>query len=279
MPLPADLEIKDANGVTRTVKAPLTPGRAAAAESRPVALSTEDAAFLDNIEAKLDTVISSLTTIDGRVDGLETLVTATNTALGTANGTLTTIDASLNDIEAAAEDVTTPSPVKIDQTTPGTTNGVVASVRQPSDVVPFTPTLDTAAYASGDVLWATALISGIARANDERALLQSLTVVDKSDQKPAFTAFFFKTNVASGAFNGAPSISDADAANYLGHTSVAAADYKDLGGVSVACIKGINLLLEAVSGGTGVYCFAVLDAGTPTFANGDLVLGLGVVQS
>jgi hypothetical protein len=107
----------------------------------------------------------------------------------------------------------------------------------------------------------------------------SMTVCDKSDQKPAFTIYFAQTNVTAGTINTAPSISDADTDKILGYVSVAAADWKDLGGADVVCYKGINLLLESVSGATSVYAFAVLDAGTPTFAASDLVFKLGVVQS
>lgn len=64
---------------------PLVRGQQANADSLPVTLSTEQAAFLDGIEAKLDTVNTNLGIIDGRVDTLETLIAATNTKLDTLN--------------------------------------------------------------------------------------------------------------------------------------------------------------------------------------------------
>jgi hypothetical protein len=104
-------------------------------------------------------------------------------------------------------------------------------------------------------------------------------VVDKDDQKPAFRMVFFKAAVTFGTLNAAPSISDADAANYLGHVDIAAADYVDLGGVSVACSKGINLLLESASATTTVYVAGMLTAGTPTHTASGLVLNFGLVHS
>jgi hypothetical protein len=160
-----------------------------------------------------------------------------------------------------------------------TTTSKPVSVHTPSDVISFTPTLDTAAYASGDVLFATAAIAGITRANDERAALQSLTVIDKSKNKPAFTLFFYQTNVTSAAANAANNLSDADAVSCLGFVDVASTDWKDLANNSFACIRNISLLLEAATGTTSVYVVGILNAGTPTFANGDLVLKLGVVQA
>lgn len=242
------------------------------------------------------------------VDASSILGAVGDAAWTSGNGTHTAL---LKTIAGAAID-TTPSSVKIDQTTPGTTNavstshigstavatgnGVVGagvqrvaiasdntaipvSARQPCDVISFTPTLDTSIYASGDTLFVATALTGVTRANDERALLQSIAVIDKDDQKPAMKLFFFNSAVTFGTLNAAPSISDSDAANYLGHVDIAAADYVDLGGVSVACYKGINLLLESVSGATSVYIAAMLTAGTPTHTASGLVFRLGVVQS
>lgn len=153
------------------------------------------------------------------------------------------------------------------------------SVRTPADLITFTPTLDTTAYAAGDVLFATAQITGVTRVNDERAGLMSLTAIDKSKNKPAFTLFFYQTNVTSAAANAPNALSDADAVSCLGFVDVASTDWKDLANNSFACIRGIELLLEAAPGTTSVYVVGILNAGTPTFAAGDLVLKLGVVQS
>jgi hypothetical protein len=130
--------------------------------------------------------------------------------------------------------------------------------------------------------FSTVALTGVTRANDLRASLQSLTVVDKSKQTPAFSIFFYKTNVTSAAANAANNLSDADAVNYMGHVSIAAADYKTLANNSFLTYSGSkapNLLLEAASGSTSVYMVGILDAGSPTFAAGDLVLGLGFVQT
>lgn len=238
------INVLDAGGSVVPIEKPLTPSRAAASASRPVVLSTEDLAAL----------------------------TALATALAAAN-------ASLDNIEAVAVDVTTPSPVKIDQTTPGTTDAV--TVKTPADVISYVPVLDTAIYASGDVLFATAAISGVTRINDGRALLVSLTAIDKSKQHPAMTLYFYQTNVTSAAVNAANNLSDADAITCLGFVDIAAADWKDLANNSFLCYSGSkapNLMLEAASGTTTVYVVGVLTAGTPTFALADLMFKLGLIQ-
>lgn len=217
-------------------------GRQAAATTRSLNLSNEDFALL--------------TALSGAAGAVS------DTPWASGNGTLVAL---LKAIAAAAVDTTTDSPV---------------AVHQPCDVVSFTPTLDTSAYAANDVLFATAAIS-VSRANDLQAMLSSLTVIDKSKQKPAFSIFFYQANVTSAAANAANNLSDADAINCLGFVSVAAAAYKDLANNSFACLSGAtapNLLIKPATGTTNVYAVGILDAGTPTFAAGDLVLKLGVVQ-
>lgn len=63
----ATIDVKDAAGATVALEKPLAPGRAAAAASRPVALSNEDAAFLDGIETKLDTIAADIVSATGPV--------------------------------------------------------------------------------------------------------------------------------------------------------------------------------------------------------------------
>ena len=55
----ATIDVKDAAGVTRTIQAPDADGRAAAASSRPVVLSTEDQADLQAVAAAVGTLQSS----------------------------------------------------------------------------------------------------------------------------------------------------------------------------------------------------------------------------
>jgi hypothetical protein len=92
------IAVKDANGNIVNVEAPVAVGRAAAAASKPVALSNEDFAAIDGIETllastntKLDTLHTDLaTTLAGLVDGLEGILGVTSGAavVTDANGTL-----------------------------------------------------------------------------------------------------------------------------------------------------------------------------------------------
>jgi hypothetical protein len=173
----------------------------------------------------------------------------------------------LDALVTAAQDTATDSPV---------------AVHTPADVINYVPLLDTAIYAAGDVLAATAVISNVMRVNDGRAILFSLTGIDKSKQKPAMTILFYQTNVTSAAVNAANNLSDADQLNLLGFHRILATDWIDYANNSICCFKGPTapqLLLEGASGTKDVYAVCILDAGTPTFAVADLMFKLGVLQA
>jgi hypothetical protein len=306
----ATIKVLDALSVQQDVQLPLAPGQATMALSRPVVIASDQSAVpasqsgawnITNISGTVtlptgaataanQTALNALfpTSLGAKTAANSLAVTlATDGALVSAFGNITDAAAAngasgsglayLRAIKDAATDTTTVTPVKIDQTTPGTTDAV--TVKTPADMVSFVPTLDTAAYASGDVLFSTTQITGVTRAADGRACLMSLTGIDKSKNKPAMTLLFYQTNVTSAAANAANNLSDSDQANLLGYVRILATDWIDYANNSIFCKTAINLLLEAASGTSSVYCVGILDAGTPTFAASDLVLKLGFVQS
>lgn len=140
-----------------------------------------------------------------------------------------------------------------------------------------TLSLDTSAYASGDLLADTQVASGFFDSVDGTAILQSLTVIDEDDQKVAFYVYFLSSNVTMGTENAAPSISDANARNILGFVSVGTSDYQDLGGVSVANIRNIGLPLKAAAGTLDLYVAVVNSTGTPTYTASGVKLRLGAL--
>jgi hypothetical protein len=150
-------------------------------------------------------------------------------------------------------------------------------VHHPGDIITITPTLDTSIYASGDVLFTTTAIPNAVRVNDAIAQLQSLVIVDKDDQKPEIALKFWSSNVTYGAFNGAPSISDSDAASCLGRVNIVTADYDDDGGVSTAFKDNIGKILKAASGTRTIYITGKLTSGTPTHTASGIVIRLALL--
>lgn len=154
----------------------------------------------------------------------------------------------------------------------------IGKVTAPTDVLDVTLSLDTGAYSSGDLLADTQVVTGALRVTDGRAILQSLVVIDEDDQKAAFTIYFLSANTSMGTENSAPTISDAGGRDILGYVDIATTDYKDLGGVSVANIKNVGIVLEAASGTANCYVAVVNGSGAPTYTASGVRLRLGLLQ-
>lgn len=144
-------------------------------------------------------------------------------------------------------------------------------------VTEVTVTTDTSAYAAGDLIAETQAVLACMKADDAPGMLQSVTVLDESDQGAAFTIYFLDQGVTFGTENAAPTITDANARAILGFVSIDAADYKDIGGCRVACKTGIGLMLKPQPGSDDIWIAIVNGAGTPTYAADALKLRLGIV--
>lgn len=129
----------------------------------------------------------------------------------------------------------------------------------------LTFSLDTSAYASGDVVATTQELTGVFDEVGGTALLKGFTLVDQDDQKVALHIVFMSANNDLGAENGAPDLTDAEALDVLGVVSIAAADYVDLGGVAVVTKTDINLPLHAAAASTSLFVAILNQTGTPTY--------------
>lgn len=136
-------------------------------------------------------------------------------------------------------------------------------------------TTDTSAYASGDVVADTQVVTNACRAVSQPAILQSVMLIDKADQGAALDLHFFSANVSMGTENSAPSISDANALNYLGKIAIATTDYTDLGGCKVAHKNALGHLIRPATDTRHIYVAVVNGTGTPTYAADSLLLRLG----
>jgi hypothetical protein len=144
-------------------------------------------------------------------------------------------------------------------------------------VVDVTLVVDTAIYASGDVLAITAPVSGALRDNDTPMILQTVTMIDEGDQGVAMDVYFLDANVSFGALNAAAAPTDTAVRSVMAKLPVAAADWKDLGGARVATYNNLNMPLKPAAGGRDIYVVVVNGTGTPTFtAASDLKMRLGL---
>jgi hypothetical protein len=138
---------------------------------------------------------------------------------------------------------------------------------------------DTGAYASGDLVADTQEIDAAVVGMGGAVILETITVTDGADQKGILYFVFLNAATSLGTENGAPDITDAEAAaNVLGVVSVVAADYVDLGGAAVATKAHIGLMLQAASTTDSLYVGLVGGTTTPTYAADSLTVKFGFVR-
>jgi hypothetical protein len=144
------------------------------------------------------------------------------------------------------------------------------------DVLDVTLSLDTSAYADGDVMADTQSVASAFRVATGQLTLNSVVVLDEDDQGVGFDIIFLDTNNSLGTENSAPNISDANARTIIGRVNVSASDFIDLGGSRLASISGIGLKMKAASGSTTLYVGTIVRSGTPTYTASGVKLKLGV---
>lgn len=157
----------------------------------------------------------------------------------------------------------------------GATENHVGEVGGPGDLIDVTLSLDTSAYADGDVMADTQTVSNAVRVNGGRAILQSIQVLDEDDIGQTMDIIFLSANNSLGTENAAPSISDANARDILGRVRIDTADFIDLGGCKICTKLNIGLILEAAGGSTSLFVGTIIrGAGTYTASGVRLKLGL-----
>ena len=167
-------------------------------------------------------------------------------------------------------------------------DGVVRSSKR---IIRVTPTLDTSAYAAGDVLFTATEIPRTVLEKGGCSKLVGAYVFDKLDSDSDITFVFTEGSTALGTINATANISDADllANNICGiskmdndqATSGNVIDTSKIHQMLPASVTGENndnlMLLQAASDSTSVYVQGILtSATTPTFADGDLQLILHI---
>lgn len=138
------------------------------------------------------------------------------------------------------------------------------SMYQAKDVI-VTPTVQTSAYATGQHMGTLMTLAAPDLSSGGKRLM-SLAGVCKTAVTPALDVLFF---------NAAPTITSVDGATlniaatelvtkYVGYVSLAAADWKAAGTPMVACVRSLDLVIQA-NGSANLYALCVA-RGAVTFA-------------
>tara|TARA_R110002012_G_C11289136_1_gene571751 strand:+ start:41 stop:550 length:510 start_codon:yes stop_codon:yes gene_type:complete len=158
-------------------------------------------------------------------------------------------------------------------------------------IIRVTPTLDTNAYAEGDVLFTATEIPNAVIGLGGCSKLVGAYMFDKADKTIDMLFTWTEGNTALGTINATADISDADllANNICGITKIdsdqatsgAYIDNSRITQMLPASLTGENsqdlLLLQAANDSTSVYVQCVIiSASTPTYADGDIQLILHI---
>jgi hypothetical protein len=153
-------------------------------------------------------------------------------------------------------------------------------------VFPKTPPINTVQYTAGDVVGGLMNFSQAA-GPFSNAVIQSITVKDKANQKAALTLLFFREAPTGIPVNNAAlDITSADMAKLIGKVNVAASDYETLDSQAVATVyPGLVVSGHADTGlatdasNIGNLWMVAVTTGTPTYtAADDLSFELGSLQ-
>ena len=146
-----------------------------------------------------------------------------------------------------------------------------------------TPTLDTSAYADGDILFDTTEIPDAVLGNGGCSKLVSVAITNKQGDVTPMTMYFQQTARGMGTANAAMNVSAGNTvhAKQLGYIEAPTDSWKDMGSTCLFNAKtdenvsSLPLMLQAKDDSTSVYFFASI-GGAETFADGDLTFVFGI---
>lgn len=139
-------------------------------------------------------------------------------------------------------------------------------------------TLDTSAYASGDVLASTQPIADAMRKAGGTGIIQTVTVLDKDDQGQPFDILFMRTNATLGAAeNAALAIGDTQAAEVLGVVEILASDYVDLVNSQIATKANVGIVVKPTAATTSLWTAGV-SKGTGTYTGTGIIMQASILR-
>ena len=149
-------------------------------------------------------------------------------------------------------------------------------VEQFDDLYEATLSLDTSAYADGDVLADTQLLDANAFvANGGKLFIQNIHVIDVDDNGGALDIVLLKSNTSLGTENSALSISAANGDEVVLVKQIYTTDYIDMGNFRWATVQ-VGETIKAASDSTALYIGAV-SRDTKTYTASGLIVRVGVL--
>jgi hypothetical protein len=147
-----------------------------------------------------------------------------------------------------------------------------------STIITPSITVDTAAYSAGDTVGGKITLTNALRAAGHNAVLQSIHILDRSNQKPTGSILIFNADpTAATTTDNQAFVYSTDDLKEIARIPVATADYATINSKAVANLSNLGRVLSAASG-TSLYTVFVTD-GAPDFVAGtDLQIMFGLLR-
>lgn len=156
------------------------------------------------------------------------------------------------------------------------TQPVSGNVGGLTTVIKLNPSISTSAYSAGYTVGAIQTLANAVTSNGT-AILESLVLLDKSNQKAAMDIFIFDANPTNATTTDHAAFAfSTDDLKVIARVSVASTDYATVNSEAVAVKSGLGIALKAASG-TSLYAVAVT-SGTPTYSATALQFVWGLLQ-
>lgn len=154
---------------------------------------------------------------------------------------------------------------------------VVGNVGGKTTLIKDTTAVSTSpAYTAGDAVGGKRTLSS-ALTSVGTGILESITILDRANQKAAMTLFIFDADPSAATItDNSAFVFSTDDLKVIAQINIAAADYVTTNSKAIAQKTGLGMTLK--SAGTTLYA-ALVTTGTPTFAaTSDVQLEFGILQ-
>lgn len=144
-------------------------------------------------------------------------------------------------------------------------------------VVESTPTIETSAYAAGDLVGEKITLSNVVRVVPESGVINQVVVTDLDSETVDLDIVFFDTDPSSTTFtdNSAFDIADTDLLNVI--CVVSLTTHKDFADNGISQAQNVNCPF-ALAGATTIYAAIVTRSAVTYTSTSDLTLRVGILQ-
>jgi hypothetical protein len=139
-------------------------------------------------------------------------------------------------------------------------------------------TVDTAVYAAGDTVGGIITILNAFRASGKEAILQSIHILDRSNQKPTGNLLFFNASPAAATTtDNAAFVYSTDDLKEVARVPIAATDYVTINSKAVANLSNLGRQVYATAG-TSLFVVFVTDGAPDFVATTDLQISYSFLR-